>query len=561
MTQEATIYARFSSLEQSRGSSLERQFAACAAMCERHGWRHNEQRRITDEGLSAFHGFNRAAGGGLHEFERKAVCGHFQQGHVLVCENLDRISRQGYEETLGFLRKLTQSGVTVATVEGDTIYPAHQRVPLESALGAIIKSELALQESQKKSARVKAAWESKWKRARAGDRRAITARCPSWLVVHPVSREYSLIPHRAKVLRDIFEWSAAGYGTNAIARKLNDRAEPLWGGGNGWQAARITQLLSNRAVLGEYQAYERIRKPARLTPIGERILDYYPAAITADLFNRSQAARSARQRTGGRRGKTNANLFSSVAKCASCGGRMTYNATRRAGDVVKGQSGSRKPLVYVVKTPNSTLACDNAKRRIRDTSGALLCDNTSKVRYQHLERALLDHLLHFALDPAYFQNEDAAAALAAKAAEIDRRIEGQCERLARLVDAYSRSGSEAVEAAMLKLEDEISEAKQELIKVQEQLARERGSLTPDQHLQRVSVAKAAIAHLDPAVRLDARVKVAAALKSIIRHMECDEERNTLVWLVGYDDPVAISSAGKVTYQEFAPNVFEVWAAR
>lgn len=92
MSQSAIIYARFSSTEQSKGYSLERQQTLATAFATQHGWL--VEKTITDEGRSAFRGTNRLEGSALHGFELEARNG-LHAGKVLVVENIDRLSRQG----------------------------------------------------------------------------------------------------------------------------------------------------------------------------------------------------------------------------------------------------------------------------------------------------------------------------------------------------------------------------------------------------------------------------------------------------------------------------------
>ncbi|HEY6869817.1 MAG TPA: recombinase family protein, partial [Novosphingobium sp.] len=105
----AYIYARFSSLEQAKGHSLERQLEEGRAHIERNGWEYHEDRELRDEGRSAFSGENRQPGSALYDFEQQTLAGTFKTGVVLVVENIDRLTRQGYEQAFDLLRQLTQN--------------------------------------------------------------------------------------------------------------------------------------------------------------------------------------------------------------------------------------------------------------------------------------------------------------------------------------------------------------------------------------------------------------------------------------------------------------------
>lgn len=84
MSQPAWIYARFSTVEQAKGHSLERQLKGARALIKAKGWLHSPERELIDEGRSAFHGANREVGAALYDFEMKAREGHFANGAVLV---------------------------------------------------------------------------------------------------------------------------------------------------------------------------------------------------------------------------------------------------------------------------------------------------------------------------------------------------------------------------------------------------------------------------------------------------------------------------------------------
>lgn len=280
----ATIYSRFSSAEQAKGSSIARQLAVCHGLATQNGW--TVANEIREEGKSAFSGANRSEGGKLFEFERSVEAGQYAAGHVLVVEHLDRITRQGWEQVLPFLQKLTSNGVTVATVDGGRIYNAGERVEMVPVIEAILKSELARGESENKSVRVRAAWQKKRDDANAGERKAITATTPAWISVDPQTREMQLIPERVEVLKRIFKVTSDGYGAPAVAKQLNESSTPSWskGGGFHWDASYISKILTNRTVLGEFRP-QRATKDAtgKRTNIatGDVIADFYPQAIDA----------------------------------------------------------------------------------------------------------------------------------------------------------------------------------------------------------------------------------------------------------------------------------------
>jgi hypothetical protein len=79
--------------------------------------------------------------------------------------------------------------------------------------------------------------------------------------------------------------------------------------GKHWQKSSVARILSNRAVVGEYQPCvgSKIRKP-----VGEPIKGYYPSIISSTVYDQAQQALKGRKRTGGRERTKATNLFTSL---------------------------------------------------------------------------------------------------------------------------------------------------------------------------------------------------------------------------------------------------------
>lgn len=119
---DAVIYIRWSSAEQSKGSSLERQLQDCRAHAARHGWRVLAE--LVDDGISAFRGRHLEIGK-LGRFISDAEAGQYPEGVILLTEKLDRLSREPAAIVFSWLLDITKLGVTVATVDGDTEWSPH----------------------------------------------------------------------------------------------------------------------------------------------------------------------------------------------------------------------------------------------------------------------------------------------------------------------------------------------------------------------------------------------------------------------------------------------------
>lgn len=553
MTVPATIYARFSNVEQAQGNSKHRQLTLCREMVARHGWLHDPERELVDEGKSAFSGANRAIGSHLYDFEQRAEAGLYRNGHVLVVENLDRISRQGYDAILPFLQKLTASGVTVATVDGERIYPAYERVQMVSVIEAVVKSELAREESEKKSRRLKAAQDKRVAEAVENAAKGLhishTLTVPAWISVDRDSKVMTLNEERAVILREIFQLTIEGYGTPAIAKRLNARGEPVWGhlgqrSKNGWTVGYLTKLVLNRAVMGEYQPMNRPRH-GEATPKDTRVLNHYPQAIDPATFARAQAARQSRKGTSGAWQISHANLFSGIAKCKHCGGRMKQEVTAKRGSR---RSDGRN--VYETRQAFSYLKCHNALNKVWDEErGQLRCDNRNWVRYEKLERAVLDVALHFAASQPRGDASLAVAEIEVQVAEAVRHITEKQRQADNYAKSFASTGSAMMERLALALEAEIADDRQALRLLEGRLDSERAAAPSPDHLESVEALRLSLDSEDDEVRAQARVGIKQTFGAIITAMRCDRNKDTELVLGDNVLGLVFNGEGEMTYSQ------------
>ena len=515
MTLPAFIYARYSSQEQGRGTSLVRQFENGRKHAEKHGWLNDPDREISDKGRSAFHGANRAEGGALWEFERQTAAGFYRNGAVIITEHFDRISRQGWEEVYAFLKLCTSNGVSVATIDGDRVYEAGKEIEPTAIMEVIWKAQGSKDESKKKSDRGLFNWSEKIKAIEGGSRRVNIGQPPAWMDRDPVTKEARLIPHRVEVLNEVFQLYSDGYGLHGIVRLFNARNEPSWGigkknKGQGWNTAYLHKLLKNRAVLGEYEPMSRTHGGITETSKGIRQADFFPQAVSAELFNKAQAVKANRVGTGGRSEATVNNLFSGSAFCRECGGAMYYQSQQKAGRPTnhKSKLDGRK-LQYLAGTDRSYLICNNGRRNHQ-------CKNKLGFRYEKLEPAILDAVISVVLDDKRFSLTDQTAALAANVAELERQIEGKRHNLDQIVETLSEMFIKALAIKAQEIERDIEQDEERLAEMANQLRRETGAATPTEHLDRVREIRGSLDSEDKDARYGARVRVKQALSHLIR---------------------------------------------
>jgi DNA invertase Pin-like site-specific DNA recombinase len=488
---EAYIYARFSTLEQAKGSSLARQLNDCRSFCDRMGWTRAQDRELVDEGRSAFDGANRADGSCLAVFERDAEAGVLPVSTVLVVERLDRLSRQSAVDVFRLVSRLTDLGVVIATVDGERIYRKGS-FEFMSLIELIMKAQVSHEESEKKSQRLSAAWARKRERAFGGDKTALTRRCPAWIGVDEQSGRYVLLDDRADVVRRIFHLTTSGQGKHLIARTLNREGIRPWGRGDGWHPSYIQKILTSRTVLGEMQAHRKVA--GKRVVEGEPIQNYYPSVVDESTFERAQADRASRAGMRGRRGKRISNLFSGIARCGSCGGSMTFRN--------KGKEGEQ----YLV--------CDAGLR-------GRACDYTVHFNYPALEAAVIDQTLHLALTDRHFQAPETVREVETELAEKRRWLADVEGRRRRLVDLLSRIEDPEVERQLSELHALAITNKVDVAEAERRLTFAKGERSPSENLARIRALTAAINSEDEMEGVVARGTVQQALRSVIGSIICD----------------------------------------
>jgi putative DNA-invertase from lambdoid prophage Rac len=127
----------------SESQETENQAIALREWAARRGLEVTREYRVE---ASAWHGAQHPA---LREAMNDAHLGHFD---VLLCWSIDRVSRGGVEETLGILRRLRESGVSVESLQENWITGSPEMAELMTSILAWV----ARMESQRRSERVRA---------------------------------------------------------------------------------------------------------------------------------------------------------------------------------------------------------------------------------------------------------------------------------------------------------------------------------------------------------------------------------------------------------------------
>lgn len=110
----AYSYVRFSTPEQAKGRSYDRQIELASAYAEEHGL---ELADLTfkDLGVSAFRGKN-AQTGALRAFLKALEDGDIPSGSYLLVESLDRITRNSIIEAQALFMLIIRAGIILVTL-------------------------------------------------------------------------------------------------------------------------------------------------------------------------------------------------------------------------------------------------------------------------------------------------------------------------------------------------------------------------------------------------------------------------------------------------------------
>jgi len=313
-------YVRWSTPDQAKGDSKNRQIESVKKWCQNEGYTISEENILTDDGISAFTGDQKTKGK-LGKLWSSLRSGEINPADtILLTENLDRLSREQPHIALEVIALIEEKDLMVVTLCDGKKHVKGEVSKLENFIPAIIQVARAHSESVLKSERVGRAWAQK--RQDIGSK-PYTRKRPLWIGYDEGGNAFKLIPERSRLVREIFQKYLAGYGTAAITCWLNTKKVEVWGQSKFWLNSYVKKILGNIATYGAIQPHSKSGKQKR-TAVGEPVEDYYPPAISKEVFERAQLNRSKRYRKTGRPSQGNGNLFPNLCRCGFCESSMHY---------------------------------------------------------------------------------------------------------------------------------------------------------------------------------------------------------------------------------------------
>lgn len=512
-------YIRFSTDEQALGDSERRQLDNAKRWADSKGLELDKTLTLIDRGVSGFKGAHRTKGC-LGRFLDAVKCSKVPSGSILLIENPDRLSREGFCATLrNIIFQLWDHGITLQTLSPEATYkPGCDNDP--SFIALMIYLQRAQDESQRKSERIRTA-RNQARRDAQENKQVLTGRVPAWLIPTYESKgskkrvvKLSVIPDAVATIRRIFQFKLEGLGLGTITRKLNGNAREwqppvsekqakrrlaLKGAiGGGWRESYVKRILTSPATIGIYQPYAKTSEGKR-EPAGDPVSGYFPAIIKPETFYKVRALMRANKSKGGRIGKCR-NLFTHVVRCGYCGGTMMFYSKR---------GGAR-------------LYCDIGRRGVLGDDGKSKCQGYSII-YQEVESVILancpklrpDQVLP---DPDKHEKDcqSLRTALAGKRSElanIGEQIENFTDQIGRTNDEAMR---DRYEAKVRTLTDRKAVGDAECQKAEQELAKaEEGRQSLDAWQRNLDTLRRALKKSD----VELRMRLQSHLRELIERIE------------------------------------------
>ncbi len=314
---KAYSYVRISSKGQIDGRGISRQVQAAQTYADANNLELDTN--LSDIGKSGFHGHH-VKFGALGNFLRLVKDGQIPVGSYLLVESLDRLSREDVLTAQSQFLDILSAGITIVTLIDGMVY--HKDKDFTQLIISLTYMSRANNESKEKSDRIKDVIRNRKLEALQGKPR-YNHHLVGWIDQERIgeTKDYQFsLNEKAKTVQRIFELFDEGLGVFSIAKILNTDNTPVLRAKTNldhrWKDATIRLLLQNETAVGTYTITETVN--GKTVQMGEPVKNYYPAAISEELFWRVQRRFKSKSRAGAI-GRRYANLFARNTSCAKCG--------------------------------------------------------------------------------------------------------------------------------------------------------------------------------------------------------------------------------------------------
>jgi site-specific DNA recombinase len=303
------VYLRVSTEDQAEMYGLPSQRHACQKLAADRGWA--IVRELTDDTSGKY--IDRP---GLNEVRRMVAAG---EADVVLIYSVDRLSRINID-VLTLYAELQKSAIVEFATENFPDTPAGRLfLSLRASMGAY-EREIILARTQT----------GRLRKAESG--KIPGGRAPYGYRL--VDGNLVIQEDEAAVVRQIYEWSAAGVSQRDIVRRLNEQGIKPYMAAK-WGKTSVGRLIGHEVYVGTalYNARKRISKTLlRPRPVAEHKEIKVPPIVSREVYDTVVIARATnREMLVGRPSRDY--MLSSILRC-SCGKRMCgddglYRCTRR----------------------------------------------------------------------------------------------------------------------------------------------------------------------------------------------------------------------------------------
>lgn len=386
------LYSRVSSKKQKDGDGLARQKNLLENFLLQNAERLNLSTDgyefICDLGRSAWKGQQMDENAALGAFFKRVELGELN-GCALLCESLDRFSRENPFTCIGYLARLSEHNVDLIDVTKNLVI---SRSDPTSLTMATIYAQRAYEESTLKSQRIKSAWTARRVNAKENGTYMIS-NTPFWISVDEQQMKY-VFNKNVEIVQEVYRLYLDGYGSYTIARKMNDAGKVIKG--KRWSTPKICALLRNPRCKGDFisSSLERDYHMNTSEIVEEVITGLYPSVVTASEFALVEAKLATHNKRGRVRDDRKMTVLNGLLKCSGCGEAFTLRTV------------GKYRYVGCLKSIEKDKSC---------TSRA--------IRYELIEKAVIEHAKNLDFKIIYEGNHSKADVIRERIADLTLHIE------------------------------------------------------------------------------------------------------------------------------------------
>lgn len=324
---KVAIYIRWSTDDQSDGTTLEVQLAGCQHYVLSQGWQVNDDLTFVDDGYT---------GGNLDRPGLTKLRQLVKQGKVdcVVAFKVDRLSRSVIDTV----------NLVLEEWDGRTyLKSAREPIDTTTAMGKQFFYMLVSYAEWERTVIRERTVSGRRRRAEQGYKPSAVA---PYGYTHSSTRTgaVEVVPTEAEIVKEIFRLCNSGLGAKAIANALNERGTPFRDNGL-WADKTILYMLRNRIYVGDMVYGKVTHNPrygkedgetawVKAEPLVVENSPFIPPIVSRDDFRVAQEMLTRRQR-GPRKPSGRANsspyLLSGIAKCRCGYGLYAKKETKPQG--------------------------------------------------------------------------------------------------------------------------------------------------------------------------------------------------------------------------------------